>query len=131
MRVLRHKYTHTYAKSNRYGDCCLKRGIRWKETLNELIENRLLSGSFDENQQLAAAAAMLRRAHFAAGGTEESLSQTCRDAHAEARKLLLPVIENKVKEEQCHAAFAFAMERCDFLFARPWRHANQLTITKV
>jgi hypothetical protein len=139
---LRHKHTHTCAKSKRYGDCCLKRGIRWKETLNELIESRLLSGSYYQNQQIAAR----RCEHFAAGGTEESLgkifhdahwlppTRTCilllHDAHFAARKLLLPVIESKVREGRCHAALAFAMVRCHFLFARPWRHGNQLTITK-
>jgi len=127
-----------HVKNKKYGSYDLKKGLVWYETLSMIIEHRktLYFGSTDSHGQimqtghLGGGEAMQRFCALGQGRDQIVAKHKARVESARA-EFVTPLIQRCFRDGACHPAFAFAAERCDFHFPRPWRNNNQPILPKV
>ena len=127
-----------HVKNKKYGSYDLKKGLVWYETLSMIIEHRktLYFGSTDSHGQIMQAGhlgggeAMQRFCALGQGQAQIVAKHKARVESARA-EFVTPLIQRCFRDGACHPAFAFAAERCDFHFPRPWRNNNQPILPKV
>ena len=104
-------------KGKTYDRCCLQKGITYRETLEHYVEIRRTGNTEAESHYSRIADELERRGTPLPPSMPPALGR-------EITSMMKSLVQPLVREGRVDPAFAWAVVRCDFYWARPWRRNN-------